>query len=180
MNYTIKYLTADGVVGYRICPPIQIIGDYAFLRWAWEPTLKSEEIIDEVAGYMNHGEKGTDNIANAIRLLEEFWNSCDLHKLDECCCILGDLPSNSIPDLMNLRDGIEILRIVARTAFETRPHSKKRGLAVQKIGYMMGEMPIYKGYTTSELWEGRIWEFLKLKSGWWMEFIHSLRDDRNA
>jgi hypothetical protein len=176
MDYTVERLSADGVAGYRMCPPIQVIGDYAFLRWAWDPTLDSSEIVDEVARYMNRGREGAGDTAHAIRLLEEFWASCDLHKLDECYRILEAPGASSTTDLMNLRDGVAVLRIVARAAFETEPNSEGRELMFQQLVDLVQAMPVYKGYTTDEVWIGRISEFLRLKSGWWMKFLRSLKE----
>jgi hypothetical protein len=178
MDYTVEHLSADGVAGYRMCPPIQVIGDYAFLRWAWDPTLDFSEIIDEAARYMSWDGEGAGDIGHAIRLLEEFWTSCDLHKLDECYRILEAAGASSTADLMNLRDGVAVLRIVARAAFETQPNSEGRELMFQQLVDLIQAMPVYKGYTTDEVWTGRISEFLRLKSGWWMNFLRSLKEGR--
>jgi hypothetical protein len=178
MDYTVEHLSADGVAGYRMCPPIQVIGDYAFLRWAWDPTLDFPEIIDEAARYMSWDGEGAGDIGHAIRLLEEFWTSCDLHKLDECYRILEAAGASSTADLMNLRDGVAVLRIVARAAFETQPNSEGRELMFQQLVDLIQAMPVYKGYTTDEVWTGRISEFLRLKSGWWMNFLRSLKEGR--
>jgi hypothetical protein len=178
MRYTVEHLSVDGVLGYRMCPPIQVIGDYAFFRWAWDPTLDSSEIVDEAARYMNRGGEGAGDIAHAIRLLEEFWTSCDLHKLDECYRILEAPGASSTTDLMNLRDGVAVLRIVARAAFETEPNSEGRELMFQQLVDLIQAMPVYKGYTTEEVWIGRISEFLRLKSGWWMNFLRSLKEGK--
>jgi hypothetical protein len=178
MDYTVEHLSADGVAGYRMCPPIQVIGDYAFLRWAWDPTLDFSEIIDEAARYISRDGEGAGDIGHAIRLLEEFWTSCDLHKLDECYRILEAAGASSTADLMNLRDGVAVLRIVARAAFETQPNSEGRELMFQQLVDLIQAMPVYKGYTTDEVWTGRISEFLRLKSGWWMNFLRSLKEGR--
>jgi hypothetical protein len=178
MDYTVEHLSADGVAGYRMCPPIQGIGDYAFLRWAWDPTLDSSEIVDEAARYMNRGSEGAGDITHAIRSLEEFWTSCDLPKLDECYRILEAPGASSTTDLMNLRDGVAVLRIVARAAFETEPNSEGRELMFQQLVDLIQAMPVYKGYTTDEVWIGRISEFLRLKSGWWMKFLRSLKEGK--
>ena len=178
MDYTVEHLSVDGVAGYRMSPPIQVIGDYAFLRWAWDPTLDFSEIVDEAARYMNRGGEGAGDIANAIRLLEEFWTSCDLHKLDECYRILEAPGASSTTDLMNLRDGVAVLRVVARAAFETEPNSEGRELMFQQLVDVIQAMPVYKGYTTDEVWIGRMSEFLRLKSGWWMKFLRSLKEGK--
>jgi len=180
MDYTVEHLSADGVAGYRMCPPVQVIGDYAFLRWAWDPTLDSPEIVDEAARYMNRGGEGAGDIAHAIRLLEEFWTSCDLHRLDECYRILEGTGASSTTDLMNLRDGVAVLRIVARAAFETEPNSEGRELMFQQLVDLIQAMPVYKGYTTDEVWVGRISEFLRLKSGWWMKFLRSMKEEEQT
>ncbi len=179
MRYTVEHLSVDGVLGYRMCPPIQVIGDYAFFRWAWDPTLDSSEIVDEAARYMNQGGEGAGDIAHAIRLLEEFWNSCDLGKLDECCGILETPGVCSTTTLTNLRDGVAALRIVARAAFETDPDSEERGHRVQKLMEAMREMPVYRGYVSDETWDGKALDFLAFKSGAWMKYLRSLKDGQS-
>jgi len=179
MRYTVEHLSVDGVLGYRMCPPIQVIGDYAFFRWAWDPTLDSSEIVDEVARYMNRGGEGADDIAHAIRLLEEFWNSCDLGKLDECCEILDTPGVCSTTTLTNLREGVAALRIVARAAFETDPDSEERGNRVQQLMEAMREMPVYRGYVSDETWDGKALDFLAFKSGAWMKYLRSLKEGRS-
>ena len=79
---------------------------------------------------------------------------------------------------MNLRDGVAVLRIVARAAFETEPNSEGRELMFQQLVDVIQAMPVYKGYTTEEVWIGRISEFLRLKSGWWMNFLRSLKEEK--
>ena len=179
MRYTTEHLSLDGVLGYRMCPSIQVIGDYAFFRWAWDPTLDSSEIVDEAARYMNQGGEGADDIARAIRLLEEFWNSCDLGKLDECCRILETPGVCSTTTLTNLRDGVAALRIVAKAAFETDPDSEERGHRVQKLMEAMREMPVYRGYVSDETWDGKALDFLAFKSGAWMKYLCSLKEGQS-
>jgi hypothetical protein len=179
MCYTTEHLSVDGVLGYRMCPPIQVIGDYAFFRWAWDPTLNSSEIVDEAARYINRGGEGAGDIAHAISLLEEFWTSCDLGKLDECCEILKTPGVCSTTTLTNLYEGVAALRIVAGAAFETDPDSKERWHRVQKLMEAMHEMPVYRGYVSEETWDGKALDFLAFKSGAWMKYLRSLKEGQS-
>ncbi len=86
IRYTKAVQDPDGVMAYRLAPFHQAVGDFVFMRSAWDPDLTIDELMDEAAGFFVSDSRNRAKMKEALLALEQFWQdvrSDTVHKSKE-------------------------------------------------------------------------------------------------
>jgi hypothetical protein len=117
-RYARDEMEADGVMGYRLAPPLRFVGDYVFFRLASDPSLTEEQLIREAAALLTTSAESGARVAKAISLLEQFWTgSRKLENLESADRILREvILGEDSQDLEYLSNGVTFLTYIVRLA----------------------------------------------------------------
>jgi hypothetical protein len=179
MKYSEK-LHLEGVCGYRLAPPVQFLGDFAFFRLAFNPNLTIDDLAEESAGLLTTNPENKERVKKAIILLEEFWNTLDANTLKEAANLFrAAFQNGASKSLGYIADGTDILLDVYKLSESDLPleeQNKMKGEIYRK----MKDMFIYQGYTTKHVWESRAISFLFPRIDWWVNHIRTLKKLRTT
>ena len=80
-HYARDEAKADGVMGYRLAPPLRFIDDYVYFRLASDPSLSQEQLVNELAGLLCETPENQKQVKKAINTLEQFWSTRKLEDI---------------------------------------------------------------------------------------------------
>lgn len=133
-QYSRDELGVDGVMAYRLAPPMRFINDYVFFRLASDPDLNEKQLIGEIAGILAEKPETQQLLKEGVETLEKFWmtqanvywKTHDLSLLEKAEELFkAAQASGSSKRVEYLSNGLTFLKYVFRMA-ESSPEEKDR------------------------------------------------------
>ncbi len=177
IRYTKENLYVEGVLGYRLAPPVRFLSDYFFFRLAFDPDLTMGQLVDEAAEFLTSKPENKEIVRRAIERLESFWNNMDAEALIEATELFRkaseDEPSKTLGYVAN---GTSILPLIYRLTEENLSQEEQNAIGME-IYQKMKTMYIYQGYTTENVWEARATQaYLFPRISWWTNYMKKLKN----
>jgi hypothetical protein len=69
-----KEIGIEGVEGYRLSPYTRLLNDFVFLRLASDPTLTSEQLQGELAGFLTDNGEQREKVRKSVAALDRFYH----------------------------------------------------------------------------------------------------------
>jgi hypothetical protein len=157
--YSRDELRSDGVQGYRLAPPCRFLGDYAFFRLAFDPSLTQEELVFEMASLLCEAPANRSSVAEAINLLESFWIGHELASLERAEDLFERAAATeSSKHLARVSGGTTFLTSIVRMAqpaVSTEARKKMRWELYQHLK----TLDVFQGITSDIIWQPEAYAF---------------------
>jgi len=157
--YSRDELRPDGVQGYRLAPPCRFLGDYAFFRLAFDPSLTQEELIEEMASLLCEEPVHRAAVAEAIGLLEAFWLGHDLRLLERAESLFAEAAKvEPSKHLARVSGGTTFLLHVVRMA-QPNVSPEARKAMRWELYRILKTLDVFQGITSDIVWQPESYAF---------------------
>jgi len=151
-HYARDELGADGVMGYRLAPPIRFINDYAYFRLASDPSLTEEQLITEAAAMLAEKPENQKLLAEAITNIEAFWSTHDRTILEKAEATFNSVrTSESSKRIEYIANGLTFLTYIDRMSEPGIAHADREAIFNELYATIKG-MYIFQGLVADIVW----------------------------
>ncbi len=151
-QYARDEIGVDGVMGYRLAPPLKFLDDYAYFRVSSDPSLTPEQIVSELAGLLCEKPENQARAKESIQTLDLFWSTRkpeDLVKAERL--FRGLLPQEKSKNLEYVSNGVTFLTYIVRMAQPGVTPEQKIKMKTD-LYQAVKPMYIFQGLTADIVW----------------------------
>jgi|GEM_PF-4438570 len=151
-QYARDEVGVDGVMGYRLAPPLRFIDDYVYFRVSSDPSLTQEQLVNELAGLLCEKPESQRQVKEGVNTLEQFWSTRKLEDLERAEKLFRELlPQEKSKNLEYVSNGVTFLTYIVRMAQPGVTPEQKVKLKTQ-LYQAVKPMYIFQGLTADIVW----------------------------
>jgi len=158
-TYSRDELRPDGVQGYRLAPPCRFLGDYAFFRLAFDPSLTQEDLVTEMASLLCEEPVHREAVAEGIRRLESFWLDHDPAELERAEHLFSEAATvESSKHLARVSGGVTFLHRIVQMAQPSTTDEARKAMRWDLYQTLKG-LDTFQGITSDIVWQPESYAF---------------------
>jgi hypothetical protein len=157
--YSRDELRPDGVQGYRLAPPCRFLGDYAFFRLAFDPSLTQEDLVSEMASLLCEEPIHREAVAEGVHRLESFWLDHDPAELDRAEHLFSEAAKvESSKHLARVSGGVTFLHHIVQMAQPTTTGAARKTMRWE-LYQTLKSLDVFQGITSDIIWQPESYAF---------------------